>query len=140
VKGTCFCGAVRFDADPAEWESHACHCESCRRWTGSAFLAVKVPEAGLRWEGAESIRVIRSSDWAERGWCDRCGSTLFYRLVIEGPQRGDHYLAVGLFDEPGAFPLTSELYIDRKPASFAFAGERKRITKAEVEASFADDA
>ena len=45
-------------------------------------------------------------------------------------------MALGLFDEPDGFPLTSEIYIDRKPAGFAFAGEHERKTKAEVEAAF----
>jgi hypothetical protein len=48
--------------------------------------------------------------------------------------QGDSLLALGLFDEPDALPLASEIYIDRKPSAYAFAGERPRATKAEVEA------
>lgn len=136
MHGSCLCGGVRFEAEPQERESHACHCEMCRRWTGTAFVATPVPEAALRWQGAENIGVYRSSDWAERGWCMRCGSTLFYRVTAEGPEQGTHYLALGLFDDPDALPLASEIYIDRKPESYAFAGERKRLTAAEVEAQF----
>jgi hypothetical protein len=133
MRGVCLCGAVRLEAEPSQMHSHACHCEMCRRWTGSAFLAVPVREQGLRLEGEASVRRFRSSDWAERAFCDVCGSALFYRLR----DGGDLYVSLGLFDEPDALPLASELYIDRKPAAYAFAGERKRLTKAEVEASFA---
>ena len=50
------------------------------------------------------------------------------------------FVALGLFDEPGRLPLASEIYIDRKPDSFAFAGERKRMTAAEVEAMMSPEA
>lgn len=133
MRGSCLCGAVRFEAEPTDRHCHACHCEMCRRWTGSAMLAVPVDPAALRWESEAAIRVFRSSDWAERGFCATCGSTLFYRLR----DGGACFLALGLFDEPDALPLASEIYIDRKPSAFAFAGERKRMTKAEVEAEWA---
>ena len=136
MHGSCLCGAVAFDAEPSERHCHACHCEMCRRWTGAMLLAVPVPKDALTWRGAENIRVYRSSDWAERAWCDRCGSTLFYRVAAEGPAQGEHFVALGLFDVPDALSLASEIYIDSKPSSYAFAGERKRMTKAEVEAQF----
>jgi hypothetical protein len=132
MRGGCLCGAVRFEATPSDMHCHACHCEMCRRWTGSAMLAVPVPAGALRFEDEGSIRTYRSSEWAERAFCGTCGSTLYYRLQ----DGGDSYLALGLFDEPDALPLASELYIDRKPSAFAFAGERKRMTKAEVEAQW----
>jgi hypothetical protein len=137
MHGSCLCGAVRFEATPAEAHCHACHCEMCRRWTGSALLAVPVAPDAIRFEGEEHIRTHGSSDWAERGFCATCGSCLFYRVTAPGPMQGRLHLALGLFDAPDALTLTSEIYIDRKPASLAFAGERRRMTKAEVEAMFA---
>jgi hypothetical protein len=136
MRGGCVCGAVRFDAEPRERAAHACHCETCRRWTGSAFVGVSVMPGDIRFEGAESIRTYRSSEWAERAWCDRCGTTLYYNLTAEGFGPKTYEMALGLFDEPDGFPLASEIYIDRKPDGFAFAGEHRRQTKAEVEAGF----
>lgn len=131
------CGAVRFEAEPEERESHACHCEMCRRWSGSALVVVAVREGEMRFESRDAIRVVQSSDWAERAWCDRCGGNLYYRVTAAGPEQGKYHVALGTFDEPDAFPLGTEIYIDRKPTSFAFAGERKRLTEAQVEAFFA---
>jgi hypothetical protein len=136
MRGQCLCGAVRFEATPSEMHSHACHCEMCRRWTGSAMVAVAVPPEGVRFEGGEAVRTFRSSEWAERAFCGTCGTTLYYRVTIEGPEQGTYYMALGAFDEPDAMPLASEIYIDVKPSSYAFAGDHPRITKAEKEASF----
>jgi hypothetical protein len=140
MRGGCLCGAVRFEAEPAEPHSDACHCEMCRRWVGGPFISVPVAREALSWQGEDAIEVYRSSDWAERAFCRRCGSALYYHATVEGPQERMFFLALGLFDEPDGLPLASEIYIDSKPAAYAFAGERKRMTKAEVEAMFADDA
>lgn len=133
--GGCICGAVRFEAKPRASETHVCHCETCRRWTGSAFMCVSVLPEDIRFTGAENIRTYRSSEWAERGWCDRCGTTLYYHLTVDGFGPKTYEMALGLFDAPSGLPLTKEIYIDRKPDGFAFAGDHRRLTKAEVEAS-----
>jgi len=117
--------------------SHACHCEMCRRWTGSAFLGVSVAPGDLAFEDVTNVRTFVSSDWAERAFCGVCGSGVLYRLTAAGPMQGQSFVALGLFDEPDALPLASEIYIDCKPASFAFAGDRPRTTKAEFEAALA---
>lgn len=136
MRGACLCGAVGFEAEPSERHSHACHCTMCRRWSGSAFVGVEVRPDALRLHGEEAVASFRSSEWAERAWCRTCGSHLWYRVTAPGPMAGVRHMPLGLFEEPDAFPLTSEIYIDRKPASFAFAGEHERRTEAEVEAAF----
>ncbi len=131
MKGHCLCGAVSFEAKVAEPETHGCHCEMCRRWTGSALLAVMVGPDDIAFEGAENIRTYASSDWAERAWCDRCGSTLYYHIRVDdfGPRL--YAMALGLFEEPSAFPLAKEIFIDRKPVAYAFAGDHPRLTETE---------
>jgi hypothetical protein len=99
-------------------------------------MGVSVMPEDIRFEGAESIRTYRSSEWAERAWCDRCGTTLYYRLTVEGFGPPTYEMALGLFDAPDGFLLSREIYVDRKPDGFAFAGEHERLTKAEVEARF----
>lgn len=134
MRGGCLCGAVRFETTLTATESHACHCEICRRWVGSALVCVTVPPDDIRFEGAENIRSYRSSEWAERAWCERCGTTLYYHLLV-GPQ--NYEVALGAFDAPNGVPMTLEIFIDRKPDGYAFAGDHPRWTKAETEAAFA---
>lgn len=136
MRGRCLCGKVSVEAEPPEHQAHACHCTMCRRWTGSALICVTVPESAIRVEGREHIRTIQSSDWAERAWCDGCGSGLWYRITMEGPLNGTYEIPLGLFDDPDGVPLVKEIYIDRKPDGYAFAGTHKTMTEAEVEAMF----
>lgn len=129
-KGKCLCGAVRVTAESIETHHGACHCAMCRRWASGPLFAAMAH--GVSFEGEENITVYDSSEWAERGFCKVCGSNLFYRL--KGP--GLHFLSVGIFDEPAAFTLGSEVCIDLKPAGYDFAGDHPRKTEAEVFAEF----
>lgn len=137
MKGRCLCGAVTFEAEPSDTESHACHCEMCRHWTGSAMIAVAVPGDAMHFDDTARIRTFQSSTWAERAWCDHCGACLYYRITVEGPLHGIYHVPIGLLERPDDFALTSEIYIDRKPSSYAFAGETKQMTAEETEAMFA---
>jgi hypothetical protein len=126
MSGACLCGAVRFTAKNVETDCHACHCGMCRRWSGGPFLGASV--GSIRFDGDENITRYNSSEWAERGSCRKCGSNLFYRVKAE-----DRYvLCVGAFDDPAPFRLVGEIYIDRKPAGYAFAGDLPQQTEAEV--------
>lgn len=125
MSGGCLCGTVRFTASDVETDYYACHCGMCRRWSGGPFLGASV--AGVRFEGEESISVCESSKWAERGFCSRCGSNLFFRA--KSPV---HYvMCVGAFDDAGAFRLVGEIYIDHKAGGYDFAGDLSRQTEAE---------
>ena len=136
--GGCMCGAVRFSAVEVPARFGACHCEMCRRWTGSALLGVTLKKGGVVWQGAEHIATVQSSSWAERGWCAKCGSGLYFRVTLEGEYSDEIELPVGIFDDPNGFEMTNEIYIDHKPDSFAYAGEgRKTMTRADCVARFA---
>ena len=135
LRGSCLCGAVVVLARPMRPELHACHCEMCRRWTGSAFVVVPVDAEGARFEGAESIRTYPSSAWAERGFCGRCGTHLFYYYKPEGT----YACPVGFFADPGDMALTSEIFVDEQPAYYSFAESTVRKTAAQVMAQIAQD-
>ena len=134
-KAHCLCGAVQITLSHPPTSLSACHCSMCRRWTGTALITVDVPAAQLTLEGADHVASYASSDWAARSFCRTCGSTLWYRLTAPGAP-DDYYLAAGLLDDLSGMVLDSEIYIDCKPAAYAFAGPTRQMTEAEVLASF----
>lgn len=129
VEGRCLCGAVTFSATP-KGGMGACHCEMCRRMSGGVFLAVEC-EDDLTVEGP--LKTFDSSEWAQRQFCSECGSTLFWRPKAGGSTA----VSVQAFADPGAFAFESEIFIDAKPISYDFAGDRPRLTEAEVVAQSA---
>ena len=130
--GHCLCGAVRYTLAEFPEGYGACHCDMCRRWTGGIELGLQVKPGGVSWDGEEHIKTYQSSEWAERGFCRTCGSNLFWRLTMPGPMQGMMSVTAGTLDTLDGLALTAEVYIDHKPAGHAFAGERPRMTEAEV--------
>lgn len=135
--GQCLCGAVRFELNTDIKEAAACHCGMCRRFSGGVFISVQVPPGALQVTSDAQPCIYRSSDWAERGFCPTCGSSLFYRVTTPGPYQGVCYVAMGSLDDAGGLPLTGEIYIDRKPDGYAFKGDHHTMTEADVMAMFA---
>src|SRR5262245_1391663 len=132
LSGGCLCGAVRFAAAPRGHKFGACHCGMCRHWSAGPFLALEVG-ATLKIDDDAHLGVYRSSDWAERCFCNKCGTVLFYRLV------GKDFSAVSVeaFDDRADFTFASQIFVDEKPAYYGFANKTKMQTGAEVFAEFA---
>ncbi len=79
--GQCLCGAVGFSLEwPSAWVAH-CHCTMCQRAHGAAYVTwIGMAEDRVRIDDAQGqLRWYASSPGAERGFCARCGSSLFFR-------------------------------------------------------------
>lgn len=133
-KGHCLCGAVRFSAEVPEKEIGCCHCGMCRRWGGGPALSV-MTDGPPRFDDEAALGVYRSSEWGERVFCKTCGSSILWRS-IDGKFQS---MPAALFDGLEDFAFTMEIFVDEKPAYYAFAGERNRMTGAEVMAAFGND-
>jgi len=107
--GTCLCGAVTYDVNGPLRDVIECHCETCRRmsgglWHGSAAMADDIEihdqEGALTW--------YRSSKQAQRGFCNTCGSTLFYRR--DGGDRIS--IAAGSLNKPTGIKIGVRIFTD----------------------------
>lgn len=129
-QGHCLCGAARFSARVTKDHADACHCGMCRRWAGGPFIGVEVTD--LAFDQQAPRLVYRSSEWAERISCASCGGSLAWRM------RDGSFASVptGVFDPPLDLPVQVEIYIDEKPAGYAFAGVQRQLTCADVVAGF----
>lgn len=127
VTGGCLCGAVRYSATLKGRDVSACHCRMCLRWAGGPFMAVEVAQ-DLVFENAWEIAAYRSSEWAERGFCRRCGTALFWRM-LDG---SDTALCAGTIDDQAGLTLATEIFIDEKPGYYDFANPTTRLTGQQV--------
>lgn len=104
--GSCLGGHVRFTADPIP-SLQACHCTTCRKWSGGPFMAVPCKSAAF--DGP--VERFTLTDRGERGFCPTCGTHLYYHAHAAGI----HAIPVGTFDDQSEIPFKAELYIDEKP-------------------------
>ncbi|MEO0973291.1 MAG: GFA family protein [Pseudomonadota bacterium] len=132
--GHCLCGAVTFRGKGAPEGIHTCHCRDCARWNGGPLMSVEFTES---YDIEGPVHWFDSSQWAQRGSCQRCGSALFWRM-----RDGSHLsVSAGAFDDPTLFDsIDSHIFIDAKPAYYEFADNAPRLTAAEVIARFTGEA
>ena len=77
--GSCLCGAVRFEVEGKFQRFYLCHCEYCRKDTGSAHAAnLFAPGATLRWlTGKDQVTCYTlPSTRHSKSFCSTCGSAL----------------------------------------------------------------
>ena len=129
--GRCLCGAVQLSIAVVPDHLGACHCAMCRKWGGGPFLAIDCG-TDVQIDGEQHVTVFDSSEWAERGFCSKCGTHLFYRLK----DTQQYMLPIGLLDDDPQVVFNSQIFIDEKPGYYSFANETENMTGAEVFAKF----
>lgn len=106
----CLCGAIRVTIRGPLDDIAACHCGQCRRWSGHVWSAVPVSLDRLTIEGEQHIRWFQSSAKARRGFCDTCGSSMFWQEL----GRGDMDVAVGCIEAPTGLRLERHIWVGNK--------------------------
>lgn len=112
VRGRCLCGGIRYEYAGAVGPATYCHCEDCRRCTGSAF------NVGVRLDAAE-FRVVTGAPkgFTKRGesgalltrlFCPDCGSPIF----TSSPKHPQHvYVKAGSLDDPGLVEPALQIWL-----------------------------
>ncbi len=132
-KGSCLCGSVQFIAAAMNRKFGACHCAMCRKWTGGPLMNV-VCGPDVTFNGEEFIGIYESSQWAERGFCKKCGSGLFYKIKGSNP----YHIPIGLFDSFEEITFKLQVCIDKKPEYYRFSNDTYNMTEAEIFAKYLD--
>lgn len=95
------------------------------------FIDVSVKDGDLRFESDSTLAWFESSKHARRGFCSVCGSSLFFKMKLNGAPWG---VLAGTLDLPAGLEIGEEVFIDEKPDYYALAGERSHVTSAEMHA------
>lgn len=133
--GSCLCGAVSFEATLKSNHVDVCHCSMCRKWGGGPAIGLQC-ERDIQLKGENYLTWYKSSDWAERGFCNKCGSNLFCRVKEEV---GDYFgIFASSLDNQDGLELTQHIFIDNKPEYYDFADHCERLTEAQFLAQFAE--
>lgn len=127
----CLCQSVSIEVNQLVPEISACHCNICRRWGGGPLLSLHCP-GEVTLSGETDITRYASSAWAERGFCRRCGTHLFYYYK----QKATYFIPAALFGDELPFTLTEQIFIDEKPDYYGFSQCTSTMTGDEAIAAF----
>lgn len=115
--GGCLCGAVKYEINGPLRPVVCCHCEQCRRTSGHYVAASACNADDLRLAAEDGLSWYRSSAKAQRGFCSRCGSSMFWR-----PDHG-RYISVmaGTLDRPTGLEAACHIYVDMASDYYSLA-------------------
>ena len=104
MKGSCLCGAVRFETSAKASSVSACHCSQCRKQSGHIWASAEAPEAQVTVQG--EVRWFAASPKALRGFCPTCGSFLFWKETDDTMLS----IALGAVDGPTGLRLERHIF------------------------------
>ncbi len=110
VTGGCHCGSVRYEIAETDLNPAICHCRDCQRVSGATFVV---------WLGLEPAKVTitgelspyRSSKWATRSFCPKCGTTVAYSIA----GMDEINIAGGTLDDPDAAAPRFQIFPKSSP-------------------------
>ncbi|HYD25061.1 MAG TPA: GFA family protein [Croceibacterium sp.] len=112
--GGCHCGEVRYAVEGDPVYHAVCHCDDCRASSGAPMVAwYAVKEEQFRLLSGE-VTQFEGTPGAERSFCRRCGTGLFYRNAQNLPGLVDIQSAT-LDDAAATAPTIQVQCADRLP-------------------------
>ena len=111
IQGGCYCGALRYELDPAGGLIVNCHCSMCRKTSGAPYVTwIIVGASHFRLIGGEP-EVLKSSSHGTRRFCAHCGSPITF-TTTKRPENVD--VTVGSLDDPEPYAPTEDVYVEGK--------------------------
>jgi len=137
IRGSCLCGAVRFEVERVSAPFELCHCKRCRKASGSAFVAA-LSAAGrdMRFLGGEDLigkyeAPILERPPAYRVWfCSRCGST----VPNPSADGASWFIPAGALDDDPHLRPDKHIYVELKAPWETIAGDLPQMTKQQIRA------
>ncbi|WP_404709918.1 GFA family protein [Sphingomonas sp. MMS24-J13] len=118
IQGGCLYGECRYETDAEPINVRACHCHRCQKATGAPFYArVAVPLDRVTYSGP--VGWYHSSPALRRGFCMRCGTTLFSERAAANVMG----LTMGSLDDLGLFKPESHIWLSSKQPWVALADD-----------------
>ena len=79
LRGSCLCGGIKFKVTQAPETLRYCHCESCKKLSGSiGTVNGRVPSNAIRiLAGKELLQTFQPAEGSAKTFCRTCGSNLF---------------------------------------------------------------
>lgn len=122
IKGSCLCGAVQYEITGDPKRFYHCHCQRCRKATGTGHATnIMVKAESLKWLKGEELLKRYDVPEAERFYnyfCTQCGSP----MPREVPELGMVLIAAGSIDNELSIKPEGRIFWDSR-AEWSCAGD-----------------
>jgi hypothetical protein len=112
-KGSCMCAGVQFEYTGTPFSFSLCHCQMCQKFSGGAFGAfVGLKKNDFKYsKGEELVTEFKSSDWASRTFCSKCGSSLMY---LYHEMTDSYFVSAGSLDDDPEIRPDKHIFVKDK--------------------------
>jgi len=110
TKGGCLCGAVRYEVKGPLRDIVNCHCSMCQKLHGNFGPHSKAKKTNIKITNNEGLAWFKTSEVARRGFCRKCGSSLFWE-PFELEATG---IIAGSLDAPTGLKTIGHIFVSEK--------------------------
>jgi hypothetical protein len=136
IRGSCLCGGVKFEFDRVAGPFELCHCNKCRKVTGSAYRAgLLVHGKDFRLIDGENLIKTFEAPFIEappayrQSFCGRCG------CPAPIPAHGDSwFVPAGLLDDDPNVRPDKHIYVEFKAPWDTITDQLPQMTKPQIRA------
>ena len=131
--GQCLCGSVTYNMQADLTKTGGCHCAMCRAQNGGGpFYGVMCDS--IDFETDDGLTWYKSSDWGERGFCRKCGTTLAWRMAAMPTQP---VISIGSLSDASDVKIQHHIFTDKAGDYAPVPDNAPHKTAAQVLAQFA---
>ena len=110
LKGSCLCGGIKFKTYGQHRNVHNCHCIQCTKSHGNYAAYTSVKEHNINFFKKKTLKWYKSSNRAKRGFCRKCGASLFFKRIGSN----NISIAAGMFNGPTKLKTRMNIFVKGK--------------------------
>ena len=110
LKASCLCGGIQLRTQGYHRNVQNCHCIQCMKTHGHYAAYTNVEELNVKFLKKKTLKWFRSSKRAKRGFCNKCGASLFFKVTDSNLL----HIAAGMFNGPTKLKTTMNIFVKGK--------------------------
>ena len=110
LKASCLCGGIQFITKGYHRNVQNCHCIQCMKTHGNYAPYTHVEETNIKFLKKRTLKWFKSSKRAKRGFCNKCGASLFFKVIDSNLL----HIAAGMFNGPTKLKTTMNIFVKGK--------------------------
>ena len=110
LKASCLCGGIQLRTHGYHRDVENCHCVQCMKTHGHYAAYTNIGEQNVKFLKKRTLKWFTSSKRAKRGFCNKCGASLFFKVIDSNLL----YISAGMFNGPTKLKTTMNVFVKGK--------------------------
>tara|TARA_Y100001970_G_C14249993_1_gene871101 strand:+ start:3422 stop:3826 length:405 start_codon:yes stop_codon:yes gene_type:complete len=125
LSASCLCNGVSMTIKGQFRPVINCHCIQCTKTHGNYAAYTSVLEQNIIFKSKKTLKWFQSSAKAKRGFCKKCGSSIFFKRI--GSKAVS--ISAGLFRNPSKLKTISHIYVKNKRDYYKITDDLPKFNK-----------